>query len=184
MKGATINTSNSISFGDTSSLNNAGNYEVATICSIEGDKVYMFFNLLNQYTISGKVQLVKFAEYSSAIVTDTIKAAPWNNATGTGGVIAISVKEDLTLNAPVYADSSGFRGGSFKLSSGSCGNGFPIPVANAYYYDANVLGPQMVHGKEKPLLILQLLKPAAVVHQQMVAVGATIIITVVEAVLT
>ena len=142
MKGATINTSNSVNFGDTTSLNNAGNYEIGTICSIEDDKVYLFFNLLNQYSISGKVQLVKFAEYSSAVVTDTLKAKPWDNVTGTGGVIAINVTDDITLNAPVYADSSGFRGGSFKLSSGSCGNGFPIAVANAYYYDASVLGPQ------------------------------------------
>jgi Secretion system C-terminal sorting domain len=139
MKGASVNTANTASFGDTSSLNNAGNYEIATICSIQGDTVYLFFNLLNQYTISGKVQLVKFAEYASAAVVDTIKAAPWDNTTGTGGVIAISVTSDLTLNAPVYADSSGYRGGSFKLSNGTCSNGSP---ANSYYYDANNLSPQ------------------------------------------
>lgn len=142
MKGASINTSNSASFGDTMSLNNAGNYEIATICSIQNDTIYLFFNLLNSYTISGKVQLVKFAEYSSAMVVDTVKALPWDNSTGTGGVIAISVDDDLTLNAPIYADSSGFRGGNIKLSNGTCGNGFPIPVANAYYYDANSLSPQ------------------------------------------
>ena len=142
MKGATINTTNTVNFGDTTSLNNAGNYEIATICSIDGDKVYLFFNLLRSYTVTEKVQLVRFAQYSSAVVTDTIKASPWNNGTGTGGIIAISVKEDLTLNAPLFADSSGFRGGTFKISNGTCGNGFPVAVASAYYYDAAVLGPQ------------------------------------------
>src|SRR6202007_1798249 len=37
MKGAGINTTNSSAFGDTTSLNNAGNYEVGTICYIRGD---------------------------------------------------------------------------------------------------------------------------------------------------
>src|SRR5215831_19307856 len=123
MKGASVVTTNNSTFGDTTSLNNAGNYEVAIICAINGDSVFMLHNFLNSYTVTDKVQLVKFAEYYSANVTDTIKASPWNNAAGTGGVIAISVTQNLTLNAPVYADSSGFRGGKYvRDSSGTCFN--------------------------------------------------------------
>ena len=44
MKGATVVTTNNSSFGDTTSLNNAGNYEVAIICTINGDSVFMFHN--------------------------------------------------------------------------------------------------------------------------------------------
>jgi len=40
MKGAGISTTNNSSFGDTTSLNNAGNYEVATICNIIGDLIF------------------------------------------------------------------------------------------------------------------------------------------------
>ena len=59
MKGASINTnSNSSSFGDTTSLNNACNYEIGTICNVTGDSVFMVFMLLNQYTVADKVQLV------------------------------------------------------------------------------------------------------------------------------
>src|SRR4030095_6503244 len=111
MKGASVITTNNSSFGDTTSLNNAGNYEVAVICSIDGDSVFMFHNFLNSYTVADKVQLVRFAEYYSANVVDTIKATPWSNSSGTGGVIALSVGQDLTLNAPIYADSAGYRGG-------------------------------------------------------------------------
>ena len=140
MKGAGINTSNSSTFGDTTSLNNAGNYEIATVCHVTGDSVFMVFMLLNQYTVSGKVQLVKIPQYYSADVTDTLKAAPWNNTTGTGGVLAISVEEDLVLNAPIYVDSSGFRGGAYMLdNSGACSNFFP---ADAYAYNGNTLTPQ------------------------------------------
>ena len=49
MKGASVITTNTSSFGDTTSLNNAGNYELALICSIHGDSVFMFHNLLNNY---------------------------------------------------------------------------------------------------------------------------------------
>jgi len=139
MKGASVNTTNTSSFGDTTSLNNAGNYEIAIICAIDGDSVFMFHNFLNNYTVADKVQLVKFGEYYSANVIDTLKAAPWNNTSGTGGVIAISVSQDLTLNAPIYADSSGFRGGAYVLSNGSCSNFF---AATGYFYNASLAAPQ------------------------------------------
>lgn len=139
MKGASINTSNSSSFGDTTSLNNAGNYEIGTVCHVDGDSLFLVYMMLNQYTVSGKVQVVRIPQYVSATVTDTLKPAPWNNTTGTGGVLAISVEQDLTLNAPIYADSSGFRGGEYRLSDGTCFNFAP---ANDFVYNANNLTPQ------------------------------------------
>ena len=121
MKGASINTANTSSFGDTTSLNYAGNYEVATICSVSNDSVYFFNELINNYDINYKVQLVKFGEYYSANVTDTVKAQSWSSATGKGGVLAIKVEADLTLNAPLFADSTGYKGAAFYLHSGTCG---------------------------------------------------------------
>ncbi|HET9746106.1 MAG TPA: T9SS type A sorting domain-containing protein, partial [Chitinophagaceae bacterium] len=135
MKGASINTTNNSSFGDTTSLNYAGNYELATICSVSNDSVYFFNLLINNYDAAYKVQVVKFGEYYSASVTDTVKAQSWNNATGKGGVLAIKVEEDLTLNAPLFADSTGYKGGAFFLHSGNCG--LFNPVGNGYAYDAN-----------------------------------------------
>jgi hypothetical protein len=140
MKGASVITTNNSTFGDTTSLNNAGNYELAIICSISGDSVFMFHNFLNSYTVADKVQLVKFADYFSANVVDTVKATPWNNTNGTGGVIALSVSQTLTLNAPIYADGSGFAGGAYVLSNGTC---FNAPFdANKYVYNASFTAPQ------------------------------------------
>jgi hypothetical protein len=135
MKGASINTSSSTSsaFGDTVSLNNAGNYEVTTICYVRGDSVFFDYMILNNYTYAtDHVQLVRIPQYASAVVVDTLKAAPWNNTTGTGGVLGIFVDQDLTLNAPISGDSIGYRGGSFRLSSGTCSNS---PGATAYAYN-------------------------------------------------
>ncbi|MBI5370943.1 MAG: T9SS type A sorting domain-containing protein [Sphingobacteriales bacterium] len=140
MKGATINTSNSSSFGTVTALNEAGNYEAGTICSITGDSVFLFHLLQNTYTpATGKVQLVPFAEYVSATITDTVKASPWNNSTGTGGVIALYAEQDITLNAPIYADAAGFRGGSYLLSNGTCSDVLP---ASGYIYNASSASPQ------------------------------------------
>jgi Secretion system C-terminal sorting domain len=137
MKGATINTSNTASFGDTTSLNGAGDYEIGIICAVIDDTVFMVHDLLNTYDISSKVQLVQFGEYVSANITDTLKATPWNNATGTGGVIALFVEDTLTFNAPVYATASGYSGGAFVLSNGTCSNG----ITN-YYYPGASTNPQ------------------------------------------
>jgi len=139
MKGASVQTNNIASFGDTTALNNAGNYELGIICGIRGDSVFLFYKLLNNYSIADKVQLIGVPTYYSAVVTDSIKALPWNNATGTGGVIALSVDENLTLNAPIYADGSGFKGGAYMQSNGTCSN---IGAATGYIYNANTTNPQ------------------------------------------
>lgn len=134
MKGATINTTASSSaFGDVSSLNGAGNYEIGTICYIIGDSVFLFHTLLNSYDASAKVQLVQFAEYYSANVVDTVKALSWDSTSGLGGVIAIFADQDITLNAPVYADSCGYSGGLWYNNSGTCG--FAQPAGTNFAYD-------------------------------------------------
>ncbi len=136
MKGASIVTTNNAAFGDTTSLNEAGNYEIGAVCYIIGDSVFLFHNLLNTYnTSSGKVQLVQFAEYYSANVVDTVKAASWDSVASTGGVIAIFATQDITLNAPVYADSSGYAGGIYIHHNGDC----PF-VGTGYVYDASATG--------------------------------------------
>ncbi|MES1218607.1 MAG: T9SS type A sorting domain-containing protein [Bacteroidota bacterium] len=139
MKGASVLTNNNVNFGDTISVNNAGNYELNSICGIRGDSVFLFFGILNNYTLSGKVQLIGVPTYYSAVVTGTLSAQPWNNVSGTGGVIALNVDENLTLNAPVSADGSGFYGGAYVLSNGTCSN---IGAATAYIYNANTTNPQ------------------------------------------
>jgi hypothetical protein len=144
MKGGSINTASSTSstWGDTTSLNNAGNYEVNYICYINEDSVFLVFNLLNDYTApSGKVQLVPFARYQNANTTATVTAAPWDNTAGTGGVVAIDVVDTLTLNAPIAADSAGYIGGLFFMHNGNC------PAGAGYAYDAT--GTSALNGAYK-----------------------------------
>lgn len=121
MKGAAVNTTiNSGSFGTVTSLNQAGNYELATVCGVHDDSVFLLQQLLRTYTVTDKVQLVKIPKYTSANVTGPLEAAVWDSASGKGGVLAIIVSGTLTLNATVSASAKGFKGGSFYKDGGGC----------------------------------------------------------------
>lgn len=141
MKGAGIYTSSSGNndFGDTTSLYDAGNYELGTICTVSGDSVFLLNTIIRSYTLTGKVQLVGIPVYENAVVVDSLKAKAWNNAEGKGGVLALSVTYSLFLNAPVSATGAGYWGGTPKLSSGDC-NDYIYP--SGQYYNANNTQPQ------------------------------------------
>src|SRR6476620_2465373 len=56
MKGATVNTTINVnSFGAVSSLNQAGNYELATVCAVRSDSVFLLQQLLRTYSVADKV---------------------------------------------------------------------------------------------------------------------------------
>jgi hypothetical protein len=143
MKGATVNTTvNSSSFGSVTSLNGAGNYELATVCDVRDDSVFLLQELLRTYSVADKVQLVKIPRYISATVTAPLEAAVWDSASGKGGVLAIMVSGTLTLNAPISASAKGFRGGVFYKDGGGCAtNAFvnyahnPTPGGFSFYSD-------------------------------------------------
>ena len=63
MKGATINQTNTNSYGTIINYNNAGNYEMATIASIAGNTISFASPVSRSYTPSDLVQLVKVPSY-------------------------------------------------------------------------------------------------------------------------
>ena len=111
MKGATINSANSSSYGDVSAINNAGNYEFDYICSVVGNLVLLEAPLVNSYTVSGLMQLVTVPVYASVVITDTVKSSPWNPSTGTGGVVVMEANT-ITLNSAIDVSGQGFLGGA------------------------------------------------------------------------
>lgn len=143
MKGASVNTTNTNSFGSITSLNDAGNYELATVCAVRSDSVFLLQQLLRTYSVADKVQLIKIPRYVSANVTAPLEAATWDSASGKGGVLAIIVSETLTLNATVSATAKGFKGGSFYKDGGGCAsNAFQNyaynPTPTTYFIYSNV----------------------------------------------
>lgn len=132
MQGAAIDQSNSAGFGDLLDLGSAGFFEKNEIAAKNGNDVFLKYSLLNAYDVSGSLQLVTFPVFTDAVVTDTLKAAPWNGETG--GVLAFSVENTLTLQAPVDISGAGFRGGMKNLVTSGCTF---LTNANDYFYDVS-----------------------------------------------
>lgn len=113
MKGATIVEENNAAFGTVIDLGNCGLYELSTITNVTGNVISLGFTLINDYDISGRVQLVTVPVYESATVTGDLLAQNWDG--NKGGVLALEVESILTLNANINADGAGFRGGQINV---------------------------------------------------------------------
>ena len=149
MKGATIDNSNTTSFGDVTARNNAGNYEFNHICAIAGNQVLLARPLLRSYTPVASVQLVSYPVYDNVTVTGTLTASPWNAATGTGGVLVMEAST-IFLNSNIDVSGQGFTGGAlvnFPTPGYDCHT--LVPVDNFYLPFMPAGGPEYVSAAPK-----------------------------------
>jgi uncharacterized repeat protein (TIGR01451 family)/fimbrial isopeptide formation D2 family protein len=124
MQDADINTSNNSSYGGSgsgsgyTSLNQAGAYEyVMAAGPVSGGYVPISGNLTNSYRSraasasngQSTFQVIRVPQYSTATVSGTVSALPWNGAVG--GIVAMDVAGTLTINGTITANGAGFRGG-------------------------------------------------------------------------
>jgi hypothetical protein len=120
MKGATIDqTSNNASFGNITSIGDAGKYEFSSICGFLNNTIVLSNHLLNLYD-AALIQVVRVPVFENATVIGTLSAAPWDETTGLGGVLAIEVNNTLTLNANVNLNGTGFAGGQLVQFGNNC----------------------------------------------------------------
>ncbi len=103
-----VDLSNSANFGALLNTSCIGNYEFNRIQSLGGNTIQLQFGLIRAYDVSGKVQLVHVPEYDSATICN-LTCLPWNGITG--GVLALDVKNNLTLAGNMEVSGKGFRGG-------------------------------------------------------------------------
>lgn len=122
MKGADVNNTNTASFGDVTAINQAGNYEINTICDFTATTVFLHYQLLKSYNTGGYVQLITIPRYTNVTVTGTVQAAPWDAITGTGGVVALEATNTIFLNSNIDVSGRGFSGGQFM--------NYPAPAYN------------------------------------------------------
>lgn len=144
MQDAVINSTNSSSYGDgipgdpalgSTALNNSGNFEFVTATNavpVAGGTLQFVGTganggLLNSYTQAAATgtqgqrtfQIIRVPQYTSATLSSTVQAMPWNGATG--GVLAVDVASQLTLGGTVSLDGAGFRGGGGRILRGGTG---------------------------------------------------------------
>jgi Domain of unknown function DUF11 len=125
-QGATIDTSDSESYGSITSLNNAGNYEFVNVLSVAGSTVtisdFCGGGLLNNYTATGKIQVVRVPQYTTLTISGSgsIVATPWDGASG--GIVAAFVQSTATIGgAGINVSGQGFRGGVIEQATSPVG---------------------------------------------------------------
>src|SRR5204863_5471847 len=112
MKGADFDSSNTSAFGTVNNIRGAGNYEIARIANVTGNTFQLNGKLLKYYDVKGFVQVVKVRHYASATVASPLTCQAWNGSTG--GVLVLSVANNLSLNASINVNGKGFRGGTIS----------------------------------------------------------------------
>jgi len=152
MQDASINTSNSVAFGNGSTgsgfttINNAGNYEFVKATgpiaagsvpiTAAGTGGGLVFGYTAAAASAGKgqstYQVVLVPQYTSATL-GALTATAWNGSTG--GILALDIAGQLNLGgAAVHVDGQGFRGGAGMQFNGGVGGAntdyrFPAPAA-------------------------------------------------------
>ncbi len=115
MQGATMNTASTVSstWGAITAYNNSGKYEFNEVANVPNSTTITFlYPLMNSYTQSGKVQVIRVPRYTNFIVTGSgsITTQPWNGSTG--GVLAVEANGNTMINGTVNVTGLGFRGGA------------------------------------------------------------------------
>lgn len=115
MQGASINNSNSASYGGITSYNNAGLYELRCVSSVpNSNTINLTVPLENNYTASGHTQVIRVPRYSTFNLPagNSIRPALWDG--NVGGVTVIEIQGNATINGTINATGRGFRGGAFE----------------------------------------------------------------------
>ncbi|MEP7169198.1 MAG: hypothetical protein ABI855_07480, partial [Bacteroidota bacterium] len=122
MKGATVNQTNTINYGDILAYNNSGNYEYAIIDTIVTltNTITLQFPLCKSYTTADVVQIIRVPVYNNVTVSGILTCQVWNGATG--GVLVFEATGTVTMSANMDVSSNGFLGGAVCNSFFGCGS--------------------------------------------------------------
>ena len=116
-QGATISSTNSAAYGAVTNLNSAGRYEFHTVDSISGNTINLQAyggacgGLPYNYDFN-RAQIIRVQQATSLTVNSggTIRSDLWDGTKG--GVVALHVRDTLTVNGTIHTNSRGFRGGA------------------------------------------------------------------------
>lgn len=107
-------------WGNITSYNNAGKYEVVEVKSISGtNTINLMCGLQNAYSTAGHVQIVRIPRLQNLTLNANTSISPllWNGTIG--GIVALEVNGNLTMNtgSKILATGFGFRGGVCEINT-------------------------------------------------------------------
>ncbi len=142
MQGATIDESQSLSFGTITGLGGAGLWEIHQVCGKSGIALSFEHKISDAFDSDGAIQLVSFAAYAGLTLTGNIESDPWNGSTG--GVLALKVDGTLDLDSfDIDVSGMGFRGGGALESGAGC-----TFLSNPDYYESKTSANERAHKGE------------------------------------
>ncbi len=121
MKGAEVDpVISTLGTSITTNVGDWGHYEFIVIDAVStGPDIITFKNdLLGTYDPESYVQLVKVKEYENASVDGELSCPPWDEVSGTGGVLTFLVDNTIYLNADIDVSGKGFEGGISDIIQG------------------------------------------------------------------
>jgi len=122
---------NDTTWGTILNYNNCGRYEFVEVLSVPNNStINLSCPLSNSYTDTGKVQVIRVPRYASLTINGagTIQAQPWNGTTG--GVVAVEVSGNTTIDGQINVNGQGFRGGALDPNSLIGGGFYAAPADN------------------------------------------------------
>ncbi len=124
MRGASINTTNTVNYGSVTALNNAGNYEYVGVQSVAGNVITLGCATQNAYTASGNVQIVRVPQVDNLTIgaSGSVTAPAWDGSRG--GIVAVHATNNINVLGGVVADALGFRGGATDNSTANGQTGY------------------------------------------------------------
>ncbi len=155
---------NDLTWGQTTSYNNCGNYEFCQVRSVpSGTSITIDCGLKNPYTAAGRVQVIRVPRLNTLTINaGGVLTCPTWGAGGifTGGIVAVEVFGATTINGTgtINVTGLGFRGGSRVgdnvtiLGGGQVSRNNPTEGAEkgegvfGYQADYNVLGGRYCRG--------------------------------------
>ena len=121
-QGATITTTNGMSYGTVTNKNGAGSYEFAYVESVSGNTITLQCGAKLSYSVTRNVQLVRVPQYTTLTVNSSasIVPIPWGDAVF-GGLIGDAIRRrggfvsimanSIVNNGSINSNQAGFRGG-------------------------------------------------------------------------
>jgi hypothetical protein len=105
-------------YGQLTAYSGTGTYELAQVQSVSGNVITLKSGLTNAFTVGGtqRVQVIRMPRLTSLTVNvgASLTGLAWSGSY-TGGVVAIEVKTNATINGTITATGIGFRGGTVTI---------------------------------------------------------------------
>jgi uncharacterized repeat protein (TIGR01451 family) len=152
--GATIDDTDTATYGNVTNYNNAGYYEFTTVGSVSGSTITINSScgpLAHTYTTSGgsEAEIIRVPQYTNLTINSgaSITATPWSStevttegsasygstlSTGAyGGIVAVDVAGTTTINGSINVTGAGFLGGDGYQNGGYSA---PQAAGTAHYH--------------------------------------------------